>query len=328
MSETRKTTFSQIVKSTREAKSLSQAALAQMSRVSTRTIVAIEDDRSNQHPRPDVIIRLAHALEQEPEEWLRHAGHNNIPAEKIQHAIREVEITQRNVAPFRFRGEMDPSEFFASLKSRLTPRQPVLICVGYPAIPGSVHRADVQKILIELFNKGLWVAMVCPFPRVTEIEGLKHRTLAKHYRDVYEHVIELATGLRERLPAERKKQLAVFVPKQAPKQGKRMHLVMPLMGISEYRPSLIKYFADGEQDDDRFELAAWVTLQQDRKDRWIGIYPPADEEHMQSRLQVLKCWRDYFSDIVQNCDPKKGEAWKPKDFQETEWDIADLAASD
>ena len=193
-----------LLKTNRENKGWSQTELARQSRVSTRTIVDVESGKQEK-PRPDVVVRLAKALGQEPSAWLQIAGHGSMASAKMERIIRETGRVQ-------FQGEIDPAEFFNSLRDRLQPKQPVLICVAYPSVPGSIHRLDVQRILVDLFNKGLWVAMICPFPRITNIETGKNPALSRHYRDVYGHVVSLARELRSKLPPEKQKQLALFVP--------------------------------------------------------------------------------------------------------------------
>lgn len=55
------TQMGDIVRSARETKELSQAALAEMIDVSTRTIIAIEKNKRN--PTYEVVYRLVHALD-------------------------------------------------------------------------------------------------------------------------------------------------------------------------------------------------------------------------------------------------------------------------
>lgn len=296
----------------RQGKGWSQIELSRQSRVSTRTIVDIE--RGNQlKPRQEVVVRLARALGQDPAVWLRLAGHGNITADKLERMVRDS-------GGFRFHGEIDPGEFFDALGKCITPKQPALICVAYPSIPGTIHRSDVQRTLIELFSRGLWVAMVCPYPRIGEIETAKRPSLVRHYSEVFGHVVELARELRSKLPLERKKQLQVFVPRPA----KTVYYVMPLAGLAEYRPTLVKYYADEEANQVEFELSAWVTLLQERRDRWIQIYPAQDEPEGEARFQKFLCWRDYFSDILSKCDPPKDRGWKREDFRDADWELVDL----
>jgi transcriptional regulator with XRE-family HTH domain len=308
--------FGFALKTARENKNWPQMELARQSRVSTRTIVDIEHG-NQKRPRQDIVTRLAKALEQDPINWLKLAGYSNVANERVERIIQES-------GGFRFRGEIEPAEFFHALRGRLNSKQPVLLSVAYPSTPGSLHRLDVQRILVDLFNNGLWVAMVCPFPRVREIEKAKRPSLARHYREVFGNVIELARELRSNIAPDKRGRLGVFVPRQ--KQDEPIRYVMPLAGLTEYRPTLAKYFPKTGTDEASFELSAWVTLMQEKRDRWLRIYPAPGEPEGETRFQKFLCWRDYFSDILNNCDAKKENAkgWKPQDFQNTDWELIDL----
>jgi len=307
--------LAETIKQTRENRKWSQIELSRNSRVSTRTIVDIEGGKQKT-PREDVLIRLAKALDLDPGNLLRLAGHSNVPKEKIERVVRES-------GGFRFRGEIDPGEFFESLRPRLRPNQPILISVVYPSAPGSIHRRDVQRTLVDLFGKGLWLSLACPFPRI-EIEKAKRTSLARHYRDVYGQVVELARELQNELPPERRKQLAVFVPRQSG----RVHYVMPLAGLTEYRPTLIKYFRKSESGEAEYELCVWTTLMQERRDRWVQIYPAPTEPEHEIRFQKLLCWKDYLSDIQNKCDAVTGKGWKAEDFTNADWELVDLEPAD
>jgi transcriptional regulator with XRE-family HTH domain len=307
--------FSSAVKTFRKGKGWSQTELSRQSHVAVRTIVDIERGRPTRW-RMDVVVRLAKALEQDPSVFLRLAGHGKVPDEKIQKIVKES-------GGFRFFGEIDPREFFQSIEKRIKPNEPVLICVTYPSAPGTIHRTDVQRILVDLFNRGLWVAMVLPYPHIEPIENAKRTSLARHYHDVYNQVVELAKELRSRVSSDKRAQLAVFVPRQ----GDRVQYVMPLAGLTEYRPTLIKYFSKDEHSEPNYELAAWVTLMQEKRDRWIRIYPSDSESEGETRYQKFLCWRDYFGDILSNCNPKKQKGWKQKDFQKTDWDLINLEST-
>ncbi len=58
-----------LLKAARSRRGISQGGLSQKSRVSTRTIVAIENGKTTESLRKDVIARLALALNVDPAEW-------------------------------------------------------------------------------------------------------------------------------------------------------------------------------------------------------------------------------------------------------------------
>lgn len=305
-----------VVRSARQNKGWAQIELSRRSRVSTRTIVAIERGEQKS-PRQEVVVRLARALEADPAEWLHLAGYENIDEDKINQMVRAS-------GGFRFRGEIDPAEFFKSLSERLGPNRYVVVCVAYPSSPGSIHRADIQRILLEQFQKGLCVALTCPYPQIGEIGTAKHPSLVRHYREVFGDVVELAREMRGKLEREdRQKQLAVFVPRRVPNEAD-IRYPMPLAGLTEYRPTLVQYSPKNPNEDEEFELASWVTLMQEKRDRWIQVYPATGEPQPEDRYRKLRCWRDYFAEILIKCDVRSGNGWKKDDFEDADWEMVDL----
>lgn len=68
-----KSAFSVLLIQARKEISISQANLSKVSHVSTRTIVALENEKRDTI-RPDVIVRLASALSGDQQQWLTVAG--------------------------------------------------------------------------------------------------------------------------------------------------------------------------------------------------------------------------------------------------------------
>lgn len=69
-------TFRELVKAVRSKAGMTQAQLAERAHVSTHTINKIEkDDIAAKQQRKEVVISLALALEQNPEQWLTASGH-------------------------------------------------------------------------------------------------------------------------------------------------------------------------------------------------------------------------------------------------------------
>ena len=282
------------LKRAREQKAWSQVDLALEARVSTRTIVALETGKANAL-RTDVIVRLARALDRDPKTCLALSGSKDVGEEKLNRAVRAA-------GGFRFRGEMDPGEFFSGMLDELSDSKPRLMCVCYPSGPGTNHRPDVRNLLVKALKKGLTLALVCPFPHAgASIENAEKPSLIRCYRDVYDHIILLARDLTERLPRDRKERLAVFVPQQ---QRGMIYWTMPPMGVSKVRQTLIKRFSDAEDEDSELQLVAWVELIQDQKDRMVEIYPTEAKDR--ARIEVLRCWREYLSEIIDTFDVHKG----------------------
>jgi hypothetical protein len=244
-------------------------------------------------------VRLARALKANEKDWLRLAGHTNLEDKKLQKILS-------SSGGLQFPGEMDPLDFFSQLLDKVT-EEPLLMCVCYPSVPGTTHRLDVRKLLVKALENGLSLALVCPFPNSSDpIERTAKPSLLRYYREVYDHVLLLARDLSGNLKPARKQHLAVFVPRQ--NKGS-VWWTMPAMGISRVRQTLISPLGRGE-DDENLRLVAWVELSQDRKDRMIEVYPGSDPAR--SRLDVVRCWKDYFNEIILSCDSREGWAQKQR----------------
>jgi transcriptional regulator with XRE-family HTH domain len=304
-------TLGQILRTVRKQNKLSQGILSQRSHVSIRTIVDIEGEKQS-NPRFDVVVRLAHALSQETNAWLQLAGHFEVSDDKIQRVLKESDR-------FRFDSEVDPLEFFASLKSRLHSRTSILLCIGCPSTVGIVHKAEVIRVLAELITHGLWIALVYPHSKFEAIEKAKKKSLARYYDAIYTEVIVLAEELTKQVVDSRKGRLGVFCP-AVPADTSNVRYSMPLPGIGEQRPTLVRY---SQEDSDKknkfdFELANWVTTSRDGQDRWLQIYPSDLDDPR--RYERLLCWRDYFNDILERYKPEQ-EGWDKQDFKGTEWQL-------
>ena len=280
------------LKLARDRKRWTQMQLALEARVSTRTIVALENRKATS-PRADVIVRLARALGADPKAWLAQTGHSE--------SDKTVERSLNLAAGLRFRGEMDPSEYFSRLLEELSNNGERLMCICYPSIPGTSHRPDVRNQFVKAVNRGLGVALVCPFQKPGPVENSAKPYLARYYRDVYEQVILLARDLSEGIDANLKNRLAVFIPFFEDGHSERWS--MPPQGISKVRQALVKKF-DVTEDESEFELIAWVELAEDGRDRMIEIYPSEKKDRM--RVDVLRCWREYFAEIIGAFDRRKG----------------------
>jgi transcriptional regulator with XRE-family HTH domain len=315
-----KASFAATLRDLRKEKGWSQGEISRLSHVSIRTIVDIEGGKQS-NPRIDVVIRLAGALGQDPVHWLKLAGHPQISEEKIKNVLADA-------GKFRFDDETDPVEYFSTLRSRLNPDNPALMCISYLSVPGLIHRPDVQQMLAELVNDGLWIAMALPYPRIREWENDPKPNLARYYNEVYGGVVIAAKELLGKIPSERQGCLGVFCPREN-KEDKNIRYINPLAGLTEYRPALIKHYSNNSSNLPKYEyeLAAWVTLSREKRDRWLQVYPsPEPDERL--RYARLLCWRDYFSDFLTKCNPFENQTgWKKCDFDNTDWQMINLDSS-
>jgi|SRR5581483_1861037 len=71
-----------LVLEARQKRGITQGQLATVSKVSTRTLVALENGRhAREEIRSDVIIRLALGLGKDPDEWLKLLGKESVEME-------------------------------------------------------------------------------------------------------------------------------------------------------------------------------------------------------------------------------------------------------
>lgn len=282
----------------RAAKSWSQLELGKKAKVSSRTIFETEASR-REELKPEIVVRLAHVLDRDPQVWLKMAGHKEMPRDQIQAIVRPL-------SSFQFMGEVDPADFFEKLKGELATRAWITVCAAYPCAPGSMHRLDVQRYLVELLNSGkVWMAMACPYPKVKEIGKSEKPHLAAFYRGVNDEVMRLAKELQSRLEPKFHDHLAVFIPRS--EDGD--YLVSASPGMSEYRTAVIEH--GGLEC--TYELVNWVTLVPDNRDRILRVYPAERVEYESSGLNTMLRWKDYFSDILRALAGARAKGWKSVD---------------
>jgi transcriptional regulator with XRE-family HTH domain len=297
----------------RNEKRWSHQTLAERANVSTRTIFELETGKKKT-ARPVVIGKLAAALGKDLQLWLRAGGH---PAA----GEKEIQRIKIQVPGLRVPGEIDPVEYFRALAERIQKRKtPALMCVAYPSIPGSLHRLDVQKYLVDLLNTGLLaIAMVTPYPRIDKLEETTRTNLCAFYRNVHDQVLRLAKELNPRIHPDHKHNLAVFVPEFAQKEP----LVMPTPGLSDYRTGLIKFYPETPDREPTYELVVWVTFQE-TWDRILRVYSQPEEQGAQNdqneqAVNAMFRWKDYFADVHDSWTPTAKKQWRKLEGSASGW---------
>jgi transcriptional regulator with XRE-family HTH domain len=279
-----------VVRDARKKKGWSQAVLSQEASVATRTIVAIE--KGEGRPEKQIVIRLAQALDADLPTWLRRFGHEDATDEEIHAAMR-------GARRLHFAGERPPETYFKELRARLAGGRKLLMCVAYTSPPGASQRPAVRDLLLSCINEGLFVAMVSPFPRILNPVTVPKPALSFYQIDTYSRTLAFAREVYEKLPPNKRDRVALFAPNLQSPEPATVHCIPPPMGLAEYRPTLVADFSEGRSNDSSFELAAWFVMQQDRRDRWLPIFPSAknDDESIASSYRHLQYWKDYFAEI-------------------------------
>jgi DNA-binding XRE family transcriptional regulator len=275
----------------KQKKHWSQAVLSQKASVATRTIVTLEKGKS--HPEKSIVIRLADALGENVQDWLQKCGYEKASDEEIHNAMR----ASRQL---HFAGERPPENYFLELRQRVGQGHKILMCVAYLSPPGAQRRPDLKDLVLDSVNHGLHLAMVCPYPRILNPATVPKPNLSFYYSDVYNWVLAFAREMHERLKPESKSRLAVFVPNVQEEDQSLLHCVPPPTGLADYRPTLVMDDNNIKGDDSCFELAAWFVMQQDKRDRWLPIFPAPtlEQETVASSSRHLQFWKDYFSEIL------------------------------
>jgi len=307
--------FSALLRSTREKKGWSQLELAKHSHVALRTIVNVESVKNVRKIRFDVVVRLAHSLDQSPHQWLKSAGHgDNISNDMIGEVLKKSGVSD-------FYGQEEPMQFFQCLESRLRNAAPVVVCIVYRTFSNFNHQAFLAKHIAPLMDTGnLFLALVCPYPKITDIDRVKKQTLSRIYFQVRSEVIGTTKEIKAAVTNPKfRSHVAAFSPKE-----KCENVVPPPMGLSEFRPILIQSHSQAAKAP-VYELSGWLTFLHDQKERWVHVYPVPEKMRQYEDLFLKMCaaWKEYLSEISNHCDCKAG-GWKKADADLGIWDLANV----
>jgi transcriptional regulator with XRE-family HTH domain len=280
--------FARLVVQARERIGLSQSELARAAGVSPRTVAQVEREGS---ARADVIIRLAVALSQPPKEWLSLAGHY-LSDERIRNIQKQQQ--RENVTPPFLR--LNPKTHFDRMCERIKSYQSALMC-SLVTSNISIYPKELYDSFGEMFNAGLHLALVCPFPITDSAIILNRDRLARYYMAAYSMTSEAAQRLRERFSTYRDR-ISVFHPAVA----NGASLVTPPLRVTEIRPAFTVY---GGQDPAlrKYELGAYIKYLDGRDDQWLEIYS-GDGLKSERTDEACEVWKDYCRDIIASWNPE------------------------
>lgn len=153
------------------------------------------------------------------------------------------------------------------------------------------------KKWVELIDSGMWVALVFPYP-ASASAMLSNRPLTDFYQNVFNNLKTLADTLRAEVSADAKDRVRIFVPNLG-HDSEFFPLMMPTMGLAEYRPMLVQFSGTKEEEKHLQGLVAWLRVNEQEKDRCISLYPDTDQESRGvQNIVTFRYWLDYFSDII------------------------------
>ena len=284
--------FASILVKAREAADLSQVAVARKAKISPRTVAQVEKEGS---ARADVIIRLAIALRQPAESWLRDSGHEveKVDEDRIKKIRNELQAGSEQSQFLR----RDPTSQFNRMLERVKKYDGAIMC-SFINSQVSLHRPENRELFVQMFDAGLHLALVCPFPIAARNIALERARLSEYYGAAYKWTTDLAKELRKAVP-DYADQITVF----SPKFQENAILVVPPIRVSEVRPAVIKYGAPGNPLAE-YEVGAYLHFLDGRDDQWIEIYDGENPSSDRAK-EAFGVWSDYCDDIIKNWDPSR-----------------------
>lgn len=167
----------------------------------------------------------------------------------------------------------------------------------YPCLPRLLEAAAIFKKWVELADNGMWIALAFPYPS-TSVAMLGNTPLTAFYQNVFNNLRTVADTLRSRVKPGTKDRVRIFVP-NLKDDGDSFPLMMPTMGLAEYRPMFARFTGKDEDEEDPQSLVAWLRVNEHEKDRCISLFPDADTDAVGlQNIVTFNYWADYFRDIT------------------------------
>jgi hypothetical protein len=194
------------------------------------------------------------------------------------------------------------------------------VCIVYRTFSNFNHQTYLAKHIAPLLETGnLFLALVCPYPKIIDIDQVEKQTLSRIYFQVRSEVIGTTKEIKAVTNQKFKSHVAAFSLIETCK-----NTVPPPVGLSEFRPILIQsHFRATETP--VYELSGWLTFLHDQKERWVHVYPAPEKmkQHEDLFLKICTAWREYLSEIFERCD-HKADGWKRGGSDWGIWDLANV----
>lgn len=285
----------------RETLHLTQQQLASRAKVSSRTISALISQEKTSI-RADVIVRLAVALEANPEEWLELAkvSASDAAIEINRNRVQSHSQGDGEVSPHQ-PSEIAPQDFFEDLKDLANSRG--LLCVYYstPPVLSGIH-SDLQPLLVRRIQEGMDLAMFIP-SSLTQFDFPRgpRRHVGAHWEMVASRVKLLAGSIIEQLQSDAKGSIRVVQPKRETNVGAQS-VVFPCTW-SQNRPMLALSSRKEIFSDKHYDLYEWQTSI-DEKDDHIHQYL-SPQAH-----PLLALWKGFFFDVITSWSTNEAGCWE------------------
>jgi transcriptional regulator with XRE-family HTH domain len=286
------------IKAFRTQQGFTQADLATRARMSTRTIVAIENETLSHKLQPKVIIKIAAALGRDPKRWLELIGYG-ITQDQIDQISKRSNVLLPN--------SIKSDAYFETLAGALSPVRSALLCITFLSKIGLWEKALIQSALSKLVKESnLTLAIIVPFPPV-DINQSPKVGLATYYQSITGDVMELTKDLLVSLPADKKNKVGLFFPSVSHSD----FFIPPHITHSLVRSTLVKFFRkDGTTDFlTDYQLGVWGMSRPNNEDRWVKIFPAVEPMNQDASEEMLRYWLSYLQEIVENYAPHKKIPW-------------------
>lgn len=274
--------------------------LARWARVSPRTIVALENREDP--PRrisSRVVIRLATALDADVREWLRVAGYARVPDELIARVRARQADKQELLTPEPAVAERpggDPARFFEALigSSELDAR---LLTTVYSAAPRTIDLLDVRSHLVEGLRRGLWLALLLPFPPARPVRNRRTPLLSLHFDQIEARVLALRDGLLGAVPPSRRDRVRLF----RLAAGERASTPPAPLAA---RPVFVSRLDSAPATMSGHAMYTWV----DTPDGDV-VWPIHDDEHTGDPSEQATVWHEMCRDVIAAWQAGEGKGW-------------------
>jgi len=287
--------------------------LARWARVSPRTIVALENhDAPPRRISSRVVIRLATALDADVREWLRVAGYVRVPDELIARVRARQADKQELLTPEPAIAEPaggDPAKFFEALMSS-SDLDARLLTTVYSAAPRTIDLLDVRSHLVEGVRRGLWLALLLPFPPVGHTRNRLTPLLSLHFDQIEARVLALRDSLLGALPSSLHGRVRLF----RLAAGERTSTPPAPLAA---RPVFVSRLDSAPTTMSGHAMYTWVDTPDG--DVFWRIH---DEEHAGDPSEQATVWHEMCRDVIAAWQDGAGERWGALPAR-TRWTVVD-----
>lgn len=278
--------------------------VARKAGISPTSMVDIEKGKRTAF-RADVLLKVCEELHVPPSKLYSLAGINvdDDLRQRTKSIIRRIRMDRAQIESLR---EPDPLARFQEITGQVQEFFG-LMCCCYTSKPAAATKesTELRKLISQCIRRGMWLAMVCPYPTVVSLTGNK-AVLSEFYSKVLGSVRQLARDLKSEVGEAFCERIQLFTPNYEPA------LVFPPLQLVEYRPALLALRSrrSPRAVNDKFELGVWIRLGVAAADEWLEIDPTQGTAEVRATAsETVQAWRGYFSEIIARWRPEQNSGW-------------------